>query len=389
MQPHPEFFPIKKTGAFFSHCAIAPLSRPAFDAMQEFNRLHMTTGHLAWQDQYDAALSEFKVLGGRLLETPARNISFVRNTSEGINMIANGYPFEPGDEILSFAHEYPANHYPWRLQEKRGAKLVLIPNSDPSNTLEEGRVSGFSMEDVERLSTRRTKIIAVSHVHFATGFAIDLRKLGEFCKSHGIDLVVDAAQSFGALRVSPEECGAAAIIGSGWKWLLGPIGGGLMFTSEKLRAKLVPTMGGAELMHQGKDYLDHSWQPHQSGKMFEYSTSPISVVKGFNASLESIFLEYGIDRISAEILRLNDLFYDLIDKSKWHVVRYPEENRSGLLSLTRDVALDAIVQRALEGAKVMVTSRGGSGLGEFLRFAPHFYNDDAEVRLAAETLNSS
>ncbi len=61
-----------------------------------------------------------------MMKTTAENISFAHSTAESMCQIANGYPFEPGDQIISYIHEYPSNHYPWLMQERRGAELVLL-----------------------------------------------------------------------------------------------------------------------------------------------------------------------------------------------------------------------------------------------------------------------
>ena len=97
-------------------------------------------------------------------------------------------------------------------------------------------------------------------------------RLGEFCRQRAIDLVVDCAQSLGCLPVRPEACHVAALASSGWKWLLGPWASGLLYTSPDFRRKLRPVMAGPGMMRQQLDYLDHRWNPHVDGRLFEYST---------------------------------------------------------------------------------------------------------------------
>src|SRR5205823_3241592 len=111
------------------------------------------TGALVYS-RYDAALDGLRNAAAEVLKTSPDNLAFVKNTSEGIGLIANGYPFEPGDEIISYVHEYPANHYPWKLQERRGVSLVLLPD----------HTAAWSMQDLEERVTPRTRIVALSHV---------------------------------------------------------------------------------------------------------------------------------------------------------------------------------------------------------------------------------
>ncbi|HMF27855.1 MAG TPA: aminotransferase class V-fold PLP-dependent enzyme, partial [Candidatus Cybelea sp.] len=326
--------------------------------------------------RYDAILDGLRDAAAQVLKTHADNLAFIKNTSEGINLIANGYPFEPGDEIISYIHEYPANHYPWKVQENRGAQLVLLPDAAPGP-----RPVAWSMRDLEARVTPRTRVVALSHVQFASGHCADLKVLAEFCKAYGIDLVLDVAQSFGCLPVNPEELNAAALVTSGWKWLLGPIGSGLMYTSPKFRAKLELTMVGAESMQQGTDYLDHSWNPFASAKCFEYSTSPIALAAALECCLREITIRYGVEAIATEIFRLQDVFLAALDRARATPVFEPAEQRTSILSLI--VAGDAnALRRALLKHNVITTERGG-----YLRVAPHFYNSDEEMARTAALVN--
>src|SRR5207302_768010 len=156
-----------------------------------------------------------------------------KNTSEGMSLIAGGYPFGPGDEIISYVHEYPANHFPWKLQEKRGARLVLLPDTASGD-----KPVAWALRDLEQRITPRTRIVTLSHVQFASGYAADLTALAELCRAKDIDLVLDVAQSFGCMPFFPEELHVAAAVSSGWKWLMGPLGTGILYTSERFRSKL-------------------------------------------------------------------------------------------------------------------------------------------------------
>src|SRR5437870_1047856 len=123
-----EHFPIKDTYVFLSHCGIAPLYREAMRKEYEVAQEQMRTGALVYS-RYDAILDGLRAAAADLLKTAPDNVAFIKNTSEGINLIANGYPFQRGDQIISYIHEYPANHYPWKLQERRGVELVLLQDT--------------------------------------------------------------------------------------------------------------------------------------------------------------------------------------------------------------------------------------------------------------------
>lgn len=369
-------FPIKDEYIFLTHCGIAPLYFNAMQKEREVAEAQCRTGALVFS-RYDAILDGLRQAAADVLKTSADNLAFVRNTSEGINLIANGYPFEPGDNIVSYVHEYPANHYPWKLQEKRGVELILLPDAVPGE-----RPVSWAMRDLEERVTPRTRVIALSHVQFASGFCCDVKALAGFCKARNIDLVLDVAQSLGSLPVYPEELGAAALVSSGWKWLMGPIGSGLLYTSPSLRAKLDLTMVGAETMRQGTDYLNHDWDPFSSAKCFEYSTSPIALAAALECCLREITLRYGVEAIAAEIFRLQDVFLAALDQDRVRPMFQPDWRRTSILSLIMPGDANA-VRRALLKQKVITTERGG-----YLRIAPHFYNADEEMTRAAHLLNA-
>src|SRR5690606_1233177 len=127
-----------------------------------------------------------------------------------------------------------------------GVKLRLLPNRrmDGVDRGELPGPSGFSVQDLEELTNSRTRVIALSHVQFTSGFAADLEYLGACCKERSMDLVIDAAQSLGSLPIFPDEMGIAAVAASGWKWLMGPVGSGLLYTSPAFRDRIATTMAG-------------------------------------------------------------------------------------------------------------------------------------------------
>ena len=373
-----DLFPIKDQYVYLTHCGIAPLYANAFRRQHEVAEQHMRTGALIFRE-YDPILDRLREAAAAMMRVSPEDVAFVKNTTEGISLIAAGYDFQPGDEILSYVHEYPANHYPWRLQERRGVTLVLLPDQE---TVAASPVA-WRFDDLTALVTPRTRMIAISHVQFASGFVADLAKLGEFCRARGIDLVVDVAQSLGCLPFYPEELGVAAAVASGWKWLLGPIGCGLLYVAPSLRAKISLSMVGAETMQQGVDYLDHTWAPHASAKRFEYSTAPITLAAALECCVREIALRYGLEAIEREIYRLQDVFLGTLDRNVARPVFESTTLRTPILSLIVPGGANAMRKR-LQKENVICTERGG-----YLRIAPHFYNTEVEMERAARVINSA
>jgi selenocysteine lyase/cysteine desulfurase len=377
-----DVFPIKDSYIYLAHCGVSPLYSGALKKEREISRRHQEIGGLLFS-KYFEILNGLRIAAAKLMKTSADNLAFVKNTSEGMNMIANGYRFQEGDQIITYMNEYPANYYPWKLQERCGVELVLLPDRDITASVPEGRPGGWSMADLEALVTNRTRILALSHVQFTSGFAVDLKELGEFCQTHGIDLVVDAAQSLGALPVYPEEYNISAIVSSGWKWLMGPLGTGLMYTSPGFRTRLRDVMAGAELMVQGTDYLNHSWHPHHTAKRFEYSTAPISLAAALEVCITDLALGYTPEKISAELFRLQDLFVGSLDRDRFTPLLFSGHPRSTILPLVCKKDDPNKIEKVLLKQNIVCSSRGG-----YLRVAPHFYNTMEEIHKTVSILNS-
>jgi len=376
-----ELFPVKQETAYLANCGTAPLYIRSAEEIVSFSNARSRTGDAPCKD-YPHILSSLRGAVSRLVETSPDNISFMKNTAEAMSLIAGGYPLCEGDEIISYVHEYPSNHYPWLVQQRRGARLVLLDDIDPIGDLAPGRPRGWSMADLQRATTDRTRIVAISHVQFTSGFAANLAEVGEFCRQRDIDLVVDVAQSLGALPVRPEEFHVSAVAGSGWKWLMGPVGSGVMYTSPEFRAKLDMVLAGANIVVQGTDYLDHTWNVLEDGRRFEYSTVQLSYAAALCRSVSDLFCKYAPQDVRAEIFRLQDLFINRVDTKRYRPVVFAPEHRSGILAIVTEGDPAGVVT-ALAEFGICVSTRGG-----YLRIAPHFYNDDDEMIRAADALNS-
>lgn len=376
-----ERFSIKASLNFLNFCGISPLDSYAHKAVAEFSDHHLNEGYRLFF-KYGNPLNSFKVSTAKLLHTEAKNISFISSAAYGLNLVANAYPFKNGDEIISYVHEYPSNHYPWKLQEQRGAKLVLLSDQKLFQELDKSQPQAWDFSELEKLVNKKTKLISLSHVQFCSGYAADLSKLSSFCDEQGIDLVIDAAQSMGCLNIDLKKFKISAVVASGWKWLLGPIGGSVLYTSPEFREKLKLTTVGLDTMRQGSDYLNHTWDPHDDGRMFECSTQSLTSVVGLQASIDNNALEYGIVEIEKEVFRLQQIILDNLDPDKYKIILFNKENRSGILSIVPVNKTSDEVSEILFKDGIATTVRGG-----YLRLAPHYCSTDEEVQRAVEVLN--
>jgi len=184
-------FPSKAHFCFLSHCSISPFYVAAASAAAGLQHSMMEGGITSIGDFIDV-LPRFRRGFASFMKTVPDNISFVHSTAEAMCQIANGYPFDSGDQIVSYIHEYPSNHYAWAMQRRRGVELLLLPDKPQAPDFSaSGRPGGWSMEDLENLCGKKTRVVALSHVQFASGYGADLKELGSFCRERNIDLIVD------------------------------------------------------------------------------------------------------------------------------------------------------------------------------------------------------
>ena len=211
--------PVTKRWAFFDHAAVAPIPTCGHQAMNEWTTDIMENGgvhHGDWMNR----IEKVRQTAGRLIDADPFEIAFVKNTSEGIGIVAEGFPWRAGDNVVTSAEEYPANVYPWMNLADRGVEVRLVPSR-------QGRVL---IDDLRQAIDPNTRILTISFVEFASGFRNDLAALGTLCRELGVYFFVDAIQGLGMLPLSVDEVPIDFLAADGHKWLLGP-GGPASFTS--------------------------------------------------------------------------------------------------------------------------------------------------------------
>ena len=181
-------FPVTQNLIHLNHAAVAPLSKPAADAMRWLatDCEHYGSFHY---DQWLKVYDDLREVTAKLIGAESSEIAIVKNTSEGIATVALGLEWKPGDRVVLFEEEFPANQYPWQRLESKGVVIEWLRADDP-------------LEKLDR-AARGAKLVALSYVQFLTGFRADLMAVGEICKRHGCFFFVDP---FRALGFSPLMC---------------------------------------------------------------------------------------------------------------------------------------------------------------------------------------
>src|SRR5947209_19178562 len=121
--------PVTRHWAFFDHAAVAPIPRAAAEAMTTW-ATDVAEHGVANEPRWDARVREVRQLAGRLLNADPLDVAFVKNTSEGVGFVAEGFPWKPGDNVVIARDEYPANQYPWLNLARRGVVTRPVASRD-------------------------------------------------------------------------------------------------------------------------------------------------------------------------------------------------------------------------------------------------------------------
>lgn len=365
-----EEFPVTRRWAFLDHAAVAPLSRRAQEAMAAWAADMTLNGDVnlgTWQRRVE----EVRGLFGRLLNADPLDVAFVKNTSEGVGIVAEGYPWREGDNVVIAAEEYPANVYPWLNLAHRGVSVRMVPS----------RGNRIEIDDLRAALDVHTRLVSLSFVEFASGFRNDLEKIGSLCRERGIHFFVDAIQGLGVLPFDLGRLPIDFLAADGHKWLLGPEGAGIFWIRRDLVDFLHPVGVGWNSVVGALDFSRIDFRLKPNAGRWESGTLNVAGIVGLGASLE-LLLETGIDAIEERVLALTDHLCARAERAGLTVFssRRPEE-RSGIVSLVVPGTEPRELVRRCRQEGIAINQRGGR-----LRISPHCYNTVAELDRTVDVL---
>ncbi|HEY1309226.1 MAG TPA: aminotransferase class V-fold PLP-dependent enzyme [Vicinamibacterales bacterium] len=194
------------------------------------------------------------LLGASLDET-----ALTHNTTEGLNIVANGLPLKAGDHVIITDQEHPGHREPWRLRAKReGLELTLaeIPIPLPNDAV--------FVDAMSRHMTPRTKVIGFPLIPTTVGMITPAKKMCAVARSKGIWTVVDGAHASGQIRVNVKDLGCDFFATSPHKWLHAPLGNGIFYARKEMQDTLWPLTGAAgwDTFHDARKYSafgNRSW----------------------------------------------------------------------------------------------------------------------------------
>lgn len=366
-------FPITKNFNFQNHAAIAPLSAPAAEALTGYARELSESAYL--RGTYQRAVERVRAAAARLINADPSEVTFTKNTCEGINYVANGIQWLSRDNVVSTTMEFPANVYPWMALEQRGVRLIRVDE-------EQGRIP---FDRIAAAVDNRTRLVTVSAVQWSNGFRIDLTRLGELCKEKGILLFVDAIQGLGVHPIDVRAMNIDFLAAGGHKWLISPQGTGLFYCSRELIGHIKPPEIGYKCMKRSfeQEVSQFSWNElHDDARRFDSGAYNVAGICALGASI-NLLQEVGIDEVQVRVKHLTDLLVEGLRSKGWHLHSPRTATEwSGIVSFSSPKHDSEELQRHLRDEfKIVVAKRMGR-----LRASPHFYNSTDEIRQLIDAL---
>jgi len=366
-----EEFPVTKKYIYLDHAGVAPISLRVKSTVERFLKEASEAGVFKYQDWMDR-VSAVRTNCAKLLNCEPEEIAFVKNTSHGLSIIAEGLDWKEGDNLIFFEREFPSNVYPWLNLRRKGVEIREIPS----------RGARVLVEDIEGLIDSRTKLLTISSVQFSNGFKIDLRRVGELCAKKRVLFCVDAIQSLGVILMDVRDFKVDFLSADGHKWLLAPEGTGVFYCRKELAEKINPPLVGWKSIINESDYDRIDFRLKGNTLKFEEGSLNVMGILALGASVE-LLLEIGIEKIESRVLELGDLIIREAKKRDFEV-RTPisREERAGIVSISGN--FDPLnLKDELKSLGVIVNVRGGA-----LRVSPHFYNTDEEISRLFESIDN-
>ncbi|MCL2550177.1 MAG: cysteine desulfurase [Methanimicrococcus sp.] len=314
-------FPVLEKVIYLDNGATTQTPKPAIDAMNDFFYNYAANyGRGAHRLSIEAtnAFEDARETVAGFLNAPPEKMIMTRNTTESINVIANGFGFEKGDHVITTLVEHHSNFVPWLRQKDIGVDVSVADISR----------EGFTDPDqIEQMITEKTKLIAVGHVSNVFGSVQDVQKIIRIAKKNDVKVLIDGAQSAGHMPVDLKELDCDYFAAAGHKGLLGPQGTGILYIKDPDTVEPSYLGGGTTADADACGFVTKG-----SPEKFEAGTPNIPGVIGLGAAV-SYLQKIGVSDIEAHETGLARMVAKRL-KEMGGVEVYGPEKRTGLVSFS-------------------------------------------------------
>ncbi|VAW86295.1 Cysteine desulfurase, partial [hydrothermal vent metagenome] len=341
-------FPIDDSIVYLNHAAVAPWPRRTAMAIQKFTEQNLTRGatdYLEWLKVENRLRIQLRQL---INADSCSEIALLKNTSEALSIVAYGLEWQDGDNIVSSDQEFPSNRIVWESLASQGVELRKADLSQ----------AGSPEQALIARCDKKTRLLTISSVQYASGLRVDLKTVGNFCRANNILFCVDAIQSLGVHPLDVQAIDADFVMADGHKWMLGPEGLALFYCRKEHLSRLKLYQYGWHMVEAVGDYHQERWIPAKSARRFECGSPNMLAIHALNASL-SLLLELGMETVEKMIAERVDHMLGLIKQRPQLSLISPSDplRRSGIVTFRhQQINADRLYQ-LLMNAKVICAER--------------------------------
>jgi selenocysteine lyase/cysteine desulfurase len=356
--------------AYFQTSGFSPKPEPVIEEIVRWTR-YINQGP-ALPDVYARMIQAFEATRAKVAQSINAHpdeIVLGENATVGINIVANGINWVPGDNVVLSTHEHPGNRIPWyNLIRRYGVELRFLPvSNDPAQMIEE----------LQHLIDARTKLVSVSHVSRRTGVRLPAAEITAVAHALGVPVFFDGAQSYGAIPVDVAAIGCDFYTFSGHKYIMGPQGTGGFYVRRDRIEWLQPSWIGS---HSQKDFdLVGGLTLLDEAKRFEFGTRNLADQIGFGKALE-MWAEIGWENVYRAIAAYTDRMKAALLTIPEVVLETPLDyaDSSGIVTFSLPgFETSALSASLLQHERILVSSLEKDT--SMIRVSTHVFNTDEEI----------
>ncbi len=369
-------YPINNNYIWMNNCGTTSAGNHIKEEMAHLFTDYAAHGIFSQDFNYLKIKQDVQEILGYLLNCVPDDIALIHNTAEGMNYISHGLNLQAGDEILLMENEYPSNVYPWQHWQKKRVMLKVV---SVGNSPEE------FYANLEKMLNVKTKVVALSAVHWCTGMPLPIKKIAEVCKKKNVLLALDAAQGAGHVPINISDWDIPFTVFSAWKWLLGPLGLGVLIIPQKYIQQIEPIFKGTDSVINSLEYLPYKDKLKPNVERFMISTANYSDWVYFRASL--LYLkEIGFDKVMNRIYELARYLKVVLKKAGLNLyqdkfINQDKELESGIVVAYKEGVKSLDIVNQLKKHNVIAAERLGR-----IRFSPHIMNSFEQLDEIGEVI---
>ena len=362
--------PIRQFGLYLDHAAAGVLPQPTMEAMTNRIQSAATHGIRHW-NLWQKLLQRTRRLVAELVSGHEDEVAFVPNTAAAIGTIAEGFRWQPGNNVVLSTGEFPSNRFPWMNLKRRDIEIRLVNTPDNPDEF---------VTTLAAACDSQTRILACSWVDYATGVRRDPKRLAEVAHQHGALLVLDVIQGLGVLPLELHAEGVDVLVADGRKWLLGPEGAGLLIVGREQQNLFESTRPGWASTASPLDFSAPELILSGTATRFESGMQNTFGLSGLHSSLR--LLRHITPATRAErLLCVRSEFEEAIRSAGLECTVRPKSVQSGILTFRHPQLGAAEVVERLRRQKITVSLKN-----ERIRVSPHCYNNAEDVGQFAAAL---